>query len=163
MGVDFNVTAEFPADDTGHGFDNISSVLTISPLLLEKYIAAAKSIVTQAVPTQYGVPAEKRIAGPGFTPKKKKSGKTDDTSSFSYYKAATATYPYKVEKAGAHQLVLDLTANETFVDGQFDYNKCRLVIKSGDQEGSSARNLPARGARRFISSSIRIGPSASSK
>src|ERR1700730_17026706 len=50
LGVDFNATAEFPADDTGHGFDNISDVLTISPLLLEKYIAAAKSIVTQAVP-----------------------------------------------------------------------------------------------------------------
>ena len=35
-GVDFNATAEFPADDTGHGFDNISDVLTLSPLLLEE-------------------------------------------------------------------------------------------------------------------------------
>src|SRR5947209_8863328 len=58
LGVDYNASAEFPADDTGHGFDNISDVLTISPLLLEKYIAAAKTIVTQVVPHQPRVPAE---------------------------------------------------------------------------------------------------------
>jgi hypothetical protein len=52
MGVDFNVTAEFPADDTGHGFDTIGEVLNLSPLLLEKYIAAAKAIVAQALPKQ---------------------------------------------------------------------------------------------------------------
>ena len=41
MGVDFDTDSEFPPDDTGHGFDNIGDVLTLSPLLLEKYIAAA--------------------------------------------------------------------------------------------------------------------------
>ncbi len=51
MGVDFDTTAEFPPDDTGHGFDNIGDVLTLSPLLLEKYLAAARAIVMQAVPT----------------------------------------------------------------------------------------------------------------
>jgi cytochrome c5 len=54
MGVDFNATGEFPADDTGYGFDTIGDVLTLSPLLLEKYIAAAKVIVAQAVqPANY--------------------------------------------------------------------------------------------------------------
>ena len=38
IGVDYDTTSEFPADDTGHGFDNIGDVLTLSPLLLEKYI-----------------------------------------------------------------------------------------------------------------------------
>ena len=40
--VDYDSLAEFPPDDTGHGFDNIGEVLTLSPLLLEKYITAAK-------------------------------------------------------------------------------------------------------------------------
>lgn len=31
----------FPPDDTGYGFDNIGAVLSISPLLLEKYEAIA--------------------------------------------------------------------------------------------------------------------------
>ena len=33
LGVNFDTNAEFPADDSGHGFDNIGEVLTISPLL----------------------------------------------------------------------------------------------------------------------------------
>ena len=36
MGIDFRADEEFPADDTGYGFDNIGDVLTTSPLLLEK-------------------------------------------------------------------------------------------------------------------------------
>ncbi len=44
-GVDFRVQDEFPTDDSGHGFDNIGEVLTVSPMLLEKYLAAAQSIV----------------------------------------------------------------------------------------------------------------------
>jgi mono/diheme cytochrome c family protein len=50
MGVDFEVDKEFPPDDAGHGFDNIGDVLTVSPMLLEKYLAAAKAVVTKAVP-----------------------------------------------------------------------------------------------------------------
>lgn len=53
-GVEFRVDEEFPADDAGHGFDNIGEVLNVSPLLLERYLAAAKSIVQQALPKQRG-------------------------------------------------------------------------------------------------------------
>jgi hypothetical protein len=133
IGVDFNATSEFPPDDTGHGFDTIGDVLNVSPLLLEKYVAAAKSIVSQAVPTQSRVPAEKRIPGQWFAPADSKStGRGDGPLALSYYKAATAMYAYPVEHAGHYQVVLDLTANENFVDGQFDYNKCRLLFKCGD-------------------------------
>src|ERR1051325_4489878 len=58
LGVDFDTTSEFPADDTGHGFDNIGDVLTLSPLLLEKYLAAANTIISQAVPTVAKVPPQ---------------------------------------------------------------------------------------------------------
>src|SRR5262249_31798790 len=44
MGVDYNTDVAFPPDDTGHGFDTIGEVLVLSPLLLEKYVAAARSI-----------------------------------------------------------------------------------------------------------------------
>src|SRR5947209_10473198 len=50
MGIEYNAEVEFPPDDTGYGFDNIGDVLTVSPMLLEKYLGAAKSIVAQAVP-----------------------------------------------------------------------------------------------------------------
>ena len=50
-GFDFKAEEEFPPDDTGYGFDTIGDVLSVSPLLLEKYMQAAESIVTAAVPT----------------------------------------------------------------------------------------------------------------
>jgi hypothetical protein len=133
LGVDYNAGAEFPADDTGHGFDNIGDVLTISPLLLEKYITAAKSIVAQVVPLQAKVPAEKRIPGRQFAAAGKSSGPPDGPLALSYYKAATLSHEFLAERSGRYQLALDLTANETYVDEQFDYNKCRLIFKVGDK------------------------------
>jgi hypothetical protein len=49
VGVDFQPAADFPADDTGYGFDNIADVLTMSPLLLEKYLTAAEQILDKAI------------------------------------------------------------------------------------------------------------------
>lgn len=51
LAVDFRATQDFPTDDSGDGFDNMADVLTISPLLMEKYLAAAESIAARAVGT----------------------------------------------------------------------------------------------------------------
>jgi hypothetical protein len=48
LGVDFD-PRDFPTDDVGYGFDNIGDVLSIPPLLVEKYVAAAKKIADLAV------------------------------------------------------------------------------------------------------------------
>ncbi len=50
LGVTYDTTEVFPADDTGYGFDNIGDVLSISPLLMEKYINAADEVVELALP-----------------------------------------------------------------------------------------------------------------
>lgn len=49
FGIDFQPAEEFPADDVGHGFDNIGDVLSVSPILMEKYLAAADEIVRRAM------------------------------------------------------------------------------------------------------------------
>lgn len=49
LGVDTNPARVFPVDDSGYGFDNIGDVLTISPVLMEKYLAAAESVVDVAI------------------------------------------------------------------------------------------------------------------
>jgi hypothetical protein len=134
VGVDFDATGEFPADDTGHGFDTIADVLTVSPLLLEKYVAAAKAIIAQAVPVQPLVPAERRIAGQRFVPANGDPASAGDGPlTLSYYQPVTVTHELTVERAGHYQLVLDLTASDTYVDGRFDYNKCRLDFKCGNK------------------------------
>ena len=49
LGVEFRATDEFPADDSGYGFDNNGDVLTVSPALMEKYLSAAERIAARAV------------------------------------------------------------------------------------------------------------------
>jgi mono/diheme cytochrome c family protein len=49
LGIEFRPAEDFPTDDVGHGFDNIGDVLTISPLLIEKYLAAAERIAAAAM------------------------------------------------------------------------------------------------------------------
>jgi len=49
VGIDFDPTADFPSDDIGYGFDNIGDVLSISPVLMERYLAAAESIMDRAI------------------------------------------------------------------------------------------------------------------
>ena len=49
IGLDLHVADDFPSDDVGNGFDNMGDVLTISPILLEKYVAAAELIAEKAM------------------------------------------------------------------------------------------------------------------
>jgi hypothetical protein len=49
LGVDFHAEQDFPTDDSSYGFDNISSALTISPVLTERYLAAAEKIAVRAI------------------------------------------------------------------------------------------------------------------
>lgn len=51
LSLDFDPTVDFPNDDVGYGFDNIGDVLTLSPLLLEKYLEAAEKIAERAILT----------------------------------------------------------------------------------------------------------------
>lgn len=50
LAVRFKPADSFPADDSGYGFDNIGDVLSVSPILTEKYLAAAKKIAAEAIP-----------------------------------------------------------------------------------------------------------------
>jgi mono/diheme cytochrome c family protein len=56
LGVNFMPADDFPPDDSGYGFDNNGDVLSLSPLLTEKYLKAAEKVSRTAV---YGVEAVK--------------------------------------------------------------------------------------------------------
>ena len=47
--VDLRPADSFPVDDSGYGFDNIGDVLSVSPLLMEKYLEAAGKLARAAV------------------------------------------------------------------------------------------------------------------
>ncbi|WP_442506530.1 DUF1592 domain-containing protein [Novipirellula sp. SH528] len=50
-GVDYKPAAGFPGDDVGYGFDNIGDVLSLPPILLEKYLDAAETISGETIRT----------------------------------------------------------------------------------------------------------------
>ena len=49
LGVTLRPADEFPVDDSGYGFDNIGDVLSLSPMLMEKYINTARIVARAAV------------------------------------------------------------------------------------------------------------------
>ncbi len=150
LGVDYDTESNFPADDTGHGFDNIGEVLSMSPLLLEKYVDAAKEIVSSVVPVVPGVIHREEIKGNRFQldgqslveaisrsePQRGAADQKSDSDLFelSYYQKATAKADFAVSHAGTYKLRLNLVAQEDYVDNQFDENSCRFVFALDDDE-----------------------------
>ena len=65
-GLDIHPADEFPSDDVGYGFDNIGDVLSISPLLMDKYIDAAEKIAQAAIVTPEQAHKTKHIAAALF-------------------------------------------------------------------------------------------------
>jgi hypothetical protein len=49
LAINVDVSEMLPPDDAGYGFDNIGDVLSISPVLLEGYLSAARKISRSAI------------------------------------------------------------------------------------------------------------------
>ncbi len=49
LALDIKPGAKLPADDTGYGFDNIGEVLSMSPVLIERYVSVARMVSRAAV------------------------------------------------------------------------------------------------------------------
>src|SRR5216684_1167431 len=49
LALDIKPGAMLPADDTGYGFDNIGDVLSLSPMLIERYMSVARTVSRMAV------------------------------------------------------------------------------------------------------------------
>lgn len=135
LGVDFDTGTTFPPDDTGHGFDNIADVLTLPPMLLEKYVVAANQIVGDAVPAVSRVVPEKIVAGRQFQgggeAMAERPGRPQRRGglSLSYYQPAAVSNVFNAPFTGKYQLAVSLMVNEKYVDNVFDYNKCRLIFR----------------------------------
>jgi hypothetical protein len=66
--VEFKPAEDFPSDDVGFGFDNIADVLSVSPVLMERYLDAAERIATDAIPLNPARPLKRTMAGKYLEP-----------------------------------------------------------------------------------------------
>ena len=64
LAVDIHGEEVLPADDSGYGFDNIGDVLSVSPVLLERYLSAAARVSRIAIGDPTIAPVLKVYEGP---------------------------------------------------------------------------------------------------
>ena len=128
LGVDYDTEENFPADDTGYGFDTIGDVLSISPLHMEKYLEAASTIVEKALPKGAAARIPERVfPGRSF----RRAGKTKQRADWLPFKQegqvsltgevpAKGTYEVSLRYAvGGAAEATDQSANlELLVDGR---------------------------------------------
>ncbi len=74
LDLNVDISNQLPADDSGYGFDNISDVLSVSPTLMDRYLAVAGKVSRLAVGlesqnpyvTSYTVPKDGSIKNQGI-------------------------------------------------------------------------------------------------
>ena len=109
-GLDLRPAATFPSDDVGEGFDNIGDVLSLPPLLLEKYLDAAERIADALVVLDQPRPVRQRrnIADLDRTSSVESQGRgfleiVDDGS-------VTATFPFPI--SGDYEIRIESIAEQ---------------------------------------------------
>src|SRR5712691_9611979 len=122
LAVDVKPGSMLPIDDSGYGFDNIGDVLSISPVLLERYISAARLVSRLAVGDPTIKPAEEeyvpRRDPPGSNARPRSERVSDDLPfdsrggmAFRHYFPVDAEYTLRVKlnnNAGGNQRPLEM-------------------------------------------------------
>ena len=127
LGVAVRPAGEFPVDDSGYGFDNIGDVLSLSPMLMGKYLTAARKIARSAV----NAPATPASGGILAHYLGKRSGDGDQGGA-----SAKAYLPYSMRGALYGSFVFPAEATYEFrfrvVDRRLDESRPVPVVLSID-------------------------------
>ena len=105
LGIRFRAERDFPADDSADGFDNIGDVLTVSPLLMERYLSAAERIAGWALATD-NLPAKPLEIG--YLAREQRIRRTD---------RSTIEAEHRVEFAGEYIVRFGLPGERPAVEG----------------------------------------------
>ena len=122
LGVYYNTDDEFPPDAAGLGLDNISDLLTMSPLMMEKYIDAAEIILDGSYPSHDLSPID--ISGKTLAGDRNTTGE-----SYSFNNPPELTYTFRNKTPGTFRLKLELD-----VVGLSDDEKKELASRLEAQE-----------------------------
>ena len=105
MGVTFEASEAFPRDEVGYGFDNIGDVLSLSPLLMEKYLDAAEAIVDEALLSHISPwPPVQRFEESDLTPKGGDAVRIVRERYLGLYREGAGEVTYEVATAGQYLL-----------------------------------------------------------
>ncbi|MDZ4289862.1 MAG: DUF1592 domain-containing protein, partial [Prosthecobacter sp.] len=108
--VDLRPANEFPPDDTGYGFDNIGDVLSLSPMLMEKYLRAARTIADKAMDVTTPDHSDVELTAKKFWNSK---GETKEWEGVRWFHSeAEATTKVTVPVAGNYALTIHVAATQ---------------------------------------------------
>jgi hypothetical protein len=143
FGIDYRPADDFPSDDSGYGFDNIGEVLSVSPVLTEKYFTAAEEIVRRVVAERPEVP--RRSVGRDDLKPVAETGE----------KIAVSEGRFKVEHEGQHAVEVKLSVSSF----RPFFGEARVRVALDDRElvraTYKAGNRPYKYARKV---SLAAGP-----
>ena len=124
VGIDYKPADNFPADDVGYGFDNIGDVLTLPPLLMEKYVLAAEEISQQAIVTP---PPDKQFEANYAGGQLLKDGKAGGDKVLTLASQADAVFEEQVPWAGTFQLTVSASGD------QAGNEPCKMLVLVDDK------------------------------
>ena len=101
IGVNYEPADQFPGDDVGYGFDNIADVLSLPPILMEKYLQAAEEITTSAIIDPSVPRFTETISGSQFNAT---NGSRPFQSQHVLSTNGTISYPFETTEAGKYEL-----------------------------------------------------------
>ena len=130
MGIRFDATILFPPDDSGFGFDNVGDALSFSPLLMEKYLHAAQSIVDRAIPKATWVVPAQEFSGRDFRDTAANVSGDRLSSTKPAYLKRTVT----IETAGKYKVDVAVKLHGSF---EYDASRYTVVFRIDGQDRST--------------------------
>ena len=139
LGVHGSPADEFPIDDSGYGFDNIGDVLSVSPLLMEKYVAAAKRLSRLAI---FGepLPAEPTLLARYMGKRSHDAGNDLTGANILPYSMRGALY-------GSHLFPWDAEYELRFRAANYRYSRRQLIARGLIEPEERDRRNPTLEAR----------------
>lgn len=144
VGVTFEAGADFPADDSGYGFDNIGDALSLPPVLFERYLAAAEKVMSAAIlndhaPRSQAMPVN-LLAMTGGPDK----GNTDTARRID---DREATVGFDAATPGQYTIRVDFQAGKVSgeaakVEVKVDGKPVKTVSLSGERDKTDVHKLP---------------------
>ena len=145
LGLDLDHARDLPADDSGYGFDNIGDVLTVSPLHVEQYVAAARRIGRLAVGSLTPRPVVERFEPPDGAPDESIDGLPPNVRGglvFRHYFPFDGEYALTLRVGGRRPAGMPAPLLDVRVDGR----RVRLIEADFDPEEANqlTRNFDLR-------------------
>ncbi len=142
FGIEFQPADDFPTDDIGYGFDNIADVLSLPPILLEKYLTAAEQVTVRAIVTpETSSDNKRRLRGSEL---RNSTGNNRDRGTGALYSNGHLSFRYDAQTHGEHTLRINAYATQ----GGNEPTKMRIAIDGKDLQTFDVPN-EARGGEVF--------------